>query len=58
MVTKTKRSGAATSKSRVKVGNLNIKKETVKDLSSSKRKQIKGGALALSRVVSVCGCAK
>ena len=58
MVTKTKRSGAATSKGRVKVGNLKLEKETVKDLSGSKRKQIKGGALALTRVHSVCGCAK
>ena len=58
MVTKKKRTGAATKKGRVKVGNLNLKKETVKDLSVSKRKQIKGGALALTRVHSICGCAK
>jgi len=35
-------------KGRVKVGKLKLGKETVKDLTSSKKKQIKGGA--------ACGC--
>jgi hypothetical protein len=45
MVAKKKRTGAATKKGRVKVGNLKLNRETVKNLSGSGRKQIKGGAL-------------
>lgn len=45
MVTKKKRTGAATKKGRVKVGNLKLNSEKVKNLSDRERKQIKGGAL-------------
>ena len=45
MVTKKKGTGAAAKKGRVKVGNLKPKRETVKGLSGSERKRIKGGAL-------------
>lgn len=44
MVTKSKKTGSA--KGRIKVGKLNLAKETVKDLTSSKKRQIKGGAAA------------
>ena len=43
MVTKKKRTGTATKKGRVKVGNLKLNSEKVKDLSGSEKKQIKGG---------------
>ena len=42
MVTKSKKMGSA--KGRTKVGKLNLAKETVKDLTGSKKRQIKGGA--------------
>jgi len=45
MVAKKKRTGTAAKKGRVRVGNLKLNKETVKNLSGSERKQIKGGAL-------------
>ena len=44
MVTKSKKTGAA--KGKVKVGKLNLEKETLKDLTSSKKRQIKGGLAA------------
>jgi hypothetical protein len=43
MVTKPKQTSAK-KKGRAKVGKLTLKKETVRELSSSQRKQIKGGA--------------
>ncbi len=43
MVTKSK---MGLKKGRVQVGKLKFNKETMKDLSSSKKKQIKGGAAA------------
>ena len=44
MVTKNKnREEKADTKNRVKLGKLQLKKETVKDLSPGKQKQIKGG---------------
>jgi hypothetical protein len=45
MVTKKKRTGAAPKKGRVKVGNLKLNKETVKNLAGSEKRQVKGGAL-------------
>ena len=42
MVTKSKKTGPG--KGKIKVGKLNLDKETVKDLTSSKKRQIKGGA--------------
>jgi hypothetical protein len=46
MVTKNdKRNDKAATKSRVKVGKLQLKKETVKDLTPGKQKQVKGGAV-------------
>jgi len=47
MVTKSK---TGLKKGRVQVGKLKFNKETMKDLSGSKKKQIKGGA------ASGCGC--
>ena len=44
MVTKSKKTGAA--KGKVKVGKLNLEKETLKDLTTSKKRQIKGGLAA------------
>lgn len=43
MVTRAKNTGAK--KGKVKVGKLKLNKETVKDLTSSERKQIKGGGI-------------
>ncbi len=43
MVTKKKRTGAATKRGRVKVGDLKVNREKVKNLSGSEKKQIKGG---------------
>ncbi len=45
MVTKPKKAGG-TKKGRVKVGKLKLNKETVKDLSASQQKQVKGGLRA------------
>lgn len=42
MVTKTKAKGVK-KEGRAKVGKLTLKKETVKELSTSQKKQIKGG---------------
>jgi len=49
MVTKSKKTGAA--KGKVKVGKLNLEKETLKDLTTSKKRQIKGGVIAAK-----CAC--
>ena len=46
MVAKTKTKGSQ-KKGKVKVGKLVLNKETVKDLTGSERKGIKGGALGL-----------
>jgi hypothetical protein len=43
MVAKKKTSQAKTKNSRVKVGNLKVSKETVKDLTDKEAKYIKGG---------------
>jgi hypothetical protein len=48
MVTKKKSTGKKeANKGRVKVAKLTLNKESVKDLTHSQRKQIKGGAKAL-----------
>ena len=44
MVTK-KTSGKALTKSRVKVGKLQLSKETIKELTAGKQKQVKGGKM-------------
>lgn len=47
MVTKRKRtSETAATKGKVKVGKLNLNKETVKDLANAESKKVKGGAIA------------
>jgi hypothetical protein len=43
MVTKSK---AGQKKGKVKVGKMNLKKETVKDLTPGEKKQIRGGVCA------------
>ena len=58
MVAKKKRTGTAASKGRVKVGNLKLNRETVKNLSGNERKQIKGGGLTLDTKTFTNTCAK
>ena len=43
MVTKSKKQGTTEKKRKVKVGELKLNKETVKDLTGGQQKQIKGG---------------
>ena len=45
MVTKTKNRDEKAAKSRVKVGKLQLSKETIKDLTPGKQKQVKGGKM-------------
>ena len=46
MVTKNKNQGEKeVTKSRVKIGKLQLKKETLKDLTPTQQKQVKGGAV-------------
>ena len=54
MVTKKKRTGAATKKGPVKVGTLKLKEETIKDLSNRESKGIKGGLKGFSCAISFC----
>jgi natural product precursor len=50
MVTKSKSPSAHNNKKRTKLKKLNLTKETVKDLSESEARSVKGGVgLALSR---------
>ena len=54
MVTKTK---TGQKKGKVKVGNLKLNKETVKDLSAKEQVKVKGGALrAATRGGTTCLC--
>jgi len=46
MVTRTRKQNAAGNKRKLKVEELKLNKETVKDLSASQQKQIQGGARA------------
>ncbi len=48
MVTKSKKTGAK--KGTVKVGKLKLNRETVKDLSTEEKKQIKGKAVGVIKV--------
>jgi len=43
MVAKNKNQAEKEVKSRIKVGKLQLKKETIRDLTPGKQKQIKGG---------------
>ena len=52
MVTKSTKTGAK--QSRVKVKKLNLNRETVKDLTGGKQKQIKGGLIALTNTCAYC----
>jgi hypothetical protein len=45
MVGKTQKTAKATTTGRVKLGKLQLGKETIKDLTTGKRKHIKGGAI-------------
>ena len=56
MVTKSRTAGAKR-KATVKVGKLELKKETVKKLTGSEKKGVKGGAFPTSAVATAC-CAK
>jgi hypothetical protein len=55
MVTKSR--GADAKKGKVKVGKLNLKKETVKNLTGSEKKNVKGGQFPTSVIATAC-CAK
>ena len=68
MVTRSKKSATGAkkqTKGRVKVGKLNLTKETVKDLTASQQKQLKGGVAAKTKlcgdfprtVDTACNCA-
>ncbi|MGI9166197.1 MAG: class I lanthipeptide [Pyrinomonadaceae bacterium] len=54
MVTKKSTSKKAGKKGRVKVAKLTLNKESVKDLTASQRKQIKGGKA--KAIISLCTC--
>jgi len=54
MVTKKKSTSAK--KGRLKLKNLALSKETVKNLSGTEKKQIKGGAIARTNNVMTCLC--
>jgi hypothetical protein len=53
MVTK-KTSEKVATKSRVKVGKLTLNKQTIKDLTPGKQKQVKGGAIVGGQTVITC----
>ena len=54
MVTKAKnRTESATPKSRINVGKLKLRKETIKDLTSDNKKGIKGG-IAIGTLATRC----
>lgn len=57
MVTKFRTAGAK-KKGTVKVGKLKLKKETVKDLTGSEKKGIKGGQLPTSYYAGTACCRK
>ena len=54
MVTK-KTSKNAGTKSRLKVGKLELNKQTIRDLTPDKQKQVKGGGVSESRKPT-CSC--
>ena len=49
MATKKKSTSEKAKRGRVQLGKLGLSRETIKDLSSAEKKQIKGGAGALKR---------
>ena len=56
MVTK-KTSEKVATKNRVKVGKLQLNKETIKELAPGKQKQVKGGAVGTQESRGVtCSC--
>ena len=57
MVTKKKSTGEKEEKKgRLKVGQLKLKKETVKDLTGREARQVKGGGIKTGLQCSVCCC--
>jgi natural product precursor len=57
MVTKSRKGSTGAKRGRVKLGKLKLKKETVKNLSESEVKNIKGGAIpSLGVQVRSGGC--
>jgi hypothetical protein len=54
----TKKKSTATKNRRLKLKNLALSKETVKNLSGTEKKQIKGGAIARTNNVMTCLCSK
>ena len=48
MVSKSKKPSTGSKKGRVKVGKLELNKETVKDLTSGEKKGVKGGSVVLT----------
>ena len=54
----TKKKSTAAPKGRVKVPNLKLSRETVKNLSGTEKKQIKGGAIPTSVAAISCACPK
>ena len=65
MVTKTKKQNATEKRQKVKVSDLKLNKETVKDLTDSETKKVKGGRMAQGESInqscyscSVCTCHK
>ena len=57
MVTKSKTAGAKKT-GRVKVGELKLKRETIKDLTDSAQKKVKGGVVKKpSGTNTLCHCA-
>ncbi|HEY6121097.1 MAG TPA: class I lanthipeptide, partial [Pyrinomonadaceae bacterium] len=55
MVSK-KKSEKSAAKSRVKVGKLQLGKETIKDLRPEKQKEIKGGLIGRETQCVTCSC--
>ena len=52
----TKKKSTAAKNRRLKLKNLALSKETVKSLSGTEKKQIKGGAIARTNNVMTCLC--
>ena len=44
----------STGKAKVKVGKLQVNKETVKDLTKGEAKKVKGGIVVISRPAGAC----
>ena len=63
MVSKKKSTNERETRGKVKVGKLNLSKETIKDLSSKEKSRVKGGAADTPRCIfktAVCtlGCSR